>query len=92
MIEIRMVEEMVPRRFYKYLKIFKKKSERILMRKTWNYAIDLRKGFVPKKDISIVKNKEGGGSGVCEESVEKGVYLTIKVTINVTSVLCAEEI
>ena len=34
-IEIRTVEEMVPRRFYKYLKMFeKKKLERMLTRKT----------------------------------------------------------
>jgi len=34
MIEIRMVEKMVPRRFYKYLKMFeKKKSERMPTRK-----------------------------------------------------------
>jgi len=44
------VEEMVPRRFHKYLKVFKKKeSERMPMRKTWDHAIDLREGFVPKK-------------------------------------------
>ena len=50
LIEIRMVEEMVPRRFYKYLKMFeKKKLERMPMRKIWNYAIDLREEFVPKK-------------------------------------------
>jgi len=35
LIEIRMVEEIVPRRFYKYLKVFEKKeSERMLTRKT----------------------------------------------------------
>ncbi len=35
LIEIRTVEKMVPRRFHKYLKVFKKKkSERMLMRKT----------------------------------------------------------
>ena len=35
LIEIRIVEEIVPRIFYKYLKIFeKKKSERMLIRKT----------------------------------------------------------
>ena len=28
----------------------KKDSERMLMRKAWNHAIDLREGFVPKKD------------------------------------------
>ena len=34
MIVVRKTEEMVPRRFYKYLKVFEKKeSERMLMRK-----------------------------------------------------------
>ena len=45
-----MVEEIVPRRFYKYLKLFEKKeSERMLTRKIWDHAIDLREGFVLKK-------------------------------------------
>jgi len=50
LIELRAIEEMVPRRFHKYLKVFEKKdSERMPTRKTWDHAIDLRKGFVPKK-------------------------------------------
>ena len=50
LIKLRMVEEMVPRWFHKYLKVFEKKElERMLTRKTWDYAIDLREGFVPKK-------------------------------------------
>ena len=58
-----MVEEIVPRQFYKYLKVFKKKkSERMLIRKAWDYAIDLRKGFVPKKrkiySLSRVEREE----------------------------------
>jgi len=36
-------------------------------------------------------NRKGGNAGVCEGSVEKGIYLTIKITTNVTGVLCAEE-
>ena len=48
--EVRMTEEMVPRRFYKYLKVFEKKdSERMLTKKIWDHAIDLKEGFVPKK-------------------------------------------
>jgi len=44
------VEEMVPRWFYQYLKMFEKKeSERMLTRKVWDHAIDLRESFVPKK-------------------------------------------
>ena len=50
LIELRMVEEMVPRQFHKYLKVFEKKeSERMPMRKAQDHAIDLREGFVPKK-------------------------------------------
>jgi len=47
--------------------------------------------FQKGEDISTVKNREGGGSGVCKGSVEEGVYSTIKITTNVTSILCAEE-
>ena len=47
---LRATEEMVPRQFHKYLKVSeKKKSERMLIRKAQNHAIDLREGFVPKK-------------------------------------------
>jgi len=50
LIEIRMVKGMIPRRFYKYLKVFEKKeSERMPMSKTWDHTIDLREVFVPKK-------------------------------------------
>ena len=50
LIELRATEEMVPQRFHKYLKVFEKKdSERMPMRKVWDYAIDLREGFVLKK-------------------------------------------
>jgi len=50
LIELGAIEEIVPRRFHKYLKVFKKKdSERMPTRKTWNHTIDLREGFVPKK-------------------------------------------
>ena len=50
LIELRTTEEMVPRQFHKYLKVFEKKeSERMPTRKAWDHAIDLREGFVPKK-------------------------------------------
>ena len=50
LIELRATEEMVPRRFHKYLKVFEKKDlEKMPMRKIWDHAIDLREGFVPKK-------------------------------------------
>ena len=50
MIIVRKTEEMVPRWFHKYLKVFEKKdSERMPIRKAWDHAIDLREGFVLKK-------------------------------------------
>ena len=51
LIELRAIDEIVPRQFHKYLKVFEKKdSERMPMRKIWNHAIDLKEEFVPKKD------------------------------------------
>jgi len=47
--------------------------------------------FEKGEDIFIIKNRERGSSGVFEESAEKGIYLTIKITTDATSVLCAEE-
>ena len=50
LIKLRATEEMVPKRFHKYLKLFEKKeSERMPTRKIWDHAIDLREGFVLKK-------------------------------------------
>jgi len=46
----RKVEDMVPKRFHKWLKVFgKQESERMPVRKTWNHAIDLQEEFVPRK-------------------------------------------
>jgi len=50
LIELRAMDEMVPKQFHKYLKMFEKKDlERMLTRKAWDHAIDLREGFVPNK-------------------------------------------
>ena len=50
LIELRATDEIVPRRFHKYLKVFEKKDlERMPKRKAWDHAIDLREGFVLKK-------------------------------------------
>ena len=50
MIVVRKIEEIVPRQFHKYLKMFEKKeSEKMPTRKAWDHAIDLREEFVPKK-------------------------------------------
>ena len=63
MIEIRTVEKIVSRRFYKYLKMFEKKeSERMLIKKNWDHVIDLKESFVSKKGkiylLSRIERKE----------------------------------
>jgi len=46
----RKVEDMVPKRFHRWLKVFRKQeSERMPVYKTWDHAIDLQEEFVPKK-------------------------------------------
>ena len=44
------VKKLVPEKFHEWIKMFgKKQSERMLKRKVWDHAIDVKEGFVPKK-------------------------------------------
>jgi len=44
------LEEMVPRRFRRWMKVFEKKaSERMPRRKPWDHAIEMKPGYEPKK-------------------------------------------
>jgi len=46
----RKIEEMVPKKFLKWRKVFRKvESERMLTRKIWDHAIDLKETFKPQK-------------------------------------------
>jgi len=43
-------KKMVPEKFHPWIKVFgKKQSERMLTRKVWDYIIEVKKGFVPRK-------------------------------------------
>ena len=43
-------KKLVPERFYEWIKVFgKKQLERMLTRKVWDHAIDVKEGFVLKK-------------------------------------------
>ena len=45
-----MLKKLVPKRFWKWKRVFRKKeSERMPVQKTWDYAIELKEGFVLKK-------------------------------------------
>jgi len=44
------LRKLVPKRFWKWKKVFgKRESERMPVRKAWDHAIELKKGFIPKK-------------------------------------------
>ena len=43
-------KKLVPEKFHEWIKVFgKKQLERMLTRKLWDHAIDVKEGFVPKK-------------------------------------------
>ena len=43
-------KKLVPEKFHRWIKVFgKKQSERMPTRKVWNHAIDVKKGFMPRK-------------------------------------------
>jgi len=53
------LRKLVPRKFWKWKKVFgKKESERIPVRKAWDHAIELKKGFVPKKGRVYLLSRE----------------------------------
>ena len=55
----RKIEEMVPGKFLKWRKVFGKiESERILTRKLWDHAIDLKDTFVPQKERIYLLSKD----------------------------------
>jgi len=54
-----MLKKLVPKRFWKWKRVFRKKeSERMPVQKTWDYAIELKEGFVPKKEKVYFLSRE----------------------------------
>ena len=54
------VKKLVSEQFHRWIKILEKKtSERMPTRKMWNYAIDLKEEFVPRKQkVYLLFRKE----------------------------------
>jgi len=53
------LRRLVPRRFWKWKRVFRKKeSERMPVQKTWDYAIELKEGFMPKKGKVYLLSRE----------------------------------
>ena len=73
----RKIEEMVPQKFLKWRKVFGKvESERILMRKIWDHAIDLKKTFKPRKGkiYPLSKNEREEVQNFIEDQLKKRVH------------------
>jgi len=43
------------------------------------------------KSVSTVKRRKRRSMGVCLRAVEEGIYLTVQVTTDSTSIFCGEE-
>jgi len=71
----RKIEEMVPKRFLKWKKVFGKvELERMLTRKIWDYAIDLKETFKPWKEriYSLSKMEREEVQKFMEDQLRKG--------------------
>ena len=53
--------------------------------------IELKEGFVLKKGVFIVEEREEGDESVYSRVDKEGVHQTVKVTTDYTGVLCKKE-
>ena len=69
------LRRLVPRKFWKWRKVFEKRElERMLVQKTWDYAIELKEGFTPKKKkvYSLLREEEEEVQTFVEDQLRKG--------------------
>ena len=71
----RTVEELVPKKFWKWRKVFgKAELERMLVQKPWDHAIELKEGFVPRKGkvYSLSRDEREEVQAFVEDQLRKG--------------------
>jgi len=69
------LRELVPRRFWKWKKVFgKKESKRMLVEKTWDHATELKEGFMPRKGkiYSLSREEKEEVQKFIEDQLRKG--------------------
>jgi len=79
----RKIEEMVPRKFLKWRKVFGKvESERIPTRKIWDHAIDLKETFKPRKGkiYPLSRNERKEVQKFVEDQLRKGYIRPSKLS------------
>jgi len=70
-----MLKRLVSRKFWKWRKVFgKRESERMLVWKTWDHAIELKEGFTPKKEkvYSLSREEREKVQTFVEDQLRKG--------------------
>ena len=69
------LKKLVSKRFWRWGKVFgKKKSERMPVQKAWDHAIELKKGFTPKKGkvYSLSREEREEVQAFVEDQLRKG--------------------
>jgi len=69
------LKKLVFKRFWRWKKIFgKKESERMLVQKAWDHAIELKEGFVLKKRkvYSLLREEKEKVQAFVEDQLRKG--------------------
>ena len=68
-------KKLVPEKFHKWIKVFSKKQlERMSTRKIWDHTIDMRKGFMLRKEkmYPLSRKKRGEVREFIREQLRKG--------------------
>jgi len=74
-------KKMVPEKYHQWIKVFRKKqSERMLMRKVWDHAIDVKEGFVPRKGkvYPLLREEREEVREFIKEQLRKGYIQLLK--------------
>ena len=69
------MEELVPKEYHKYLKVFSKEElERMMIRKPWDHVIELKDMFKPKKGrlIPLSHEEQEEVSAFIDDQLRKG--------------------
>jgi len=86
----KLVEDMVPNRFHKYLSVFKRKElEHLPLQKPWDHVIETKLGFQPKKSkvYTLSPREQQEVDDFINEQLRKGyMYMTVKITTNLTNI------
>ena len=81
-IDHRKIEAMVPKQFHWWLKVFRKvESERMPVRKVWDYAIDVKEDFKPSKAkvYPLSRNEREEVQKFVDEHLKKGYIRSSKL-------------